>query len=120
MSLQGDKIGAEFPHMLTMTEGTRLIVAERQRHIVGEGFHEARDAQYIDQQLTKAAVCYASVPIVRVEDGMTIDFSDVPEGLWPWDAKWWKPGTDIQCLIKAGALIAAEIDRRLANGESVS
>lgn len=31
---------------------------------------------------------------------------------WPWDMKWWKPSDDpIKNLVKAGALIAAEIDR---------
>lgn len=29
---------------------------------------------------------------------------------WPW-AWWWKPSTEIRDLVKAGALIAAEIDR---------
>lgn len=33
-------------------------------------------------------------------------------GAWPWDASWWKPSADpIRNLVKAGALIAAEIDR---------
>jgi hypothetical protein len=31
---------------------------------------------------------------------------------WPWDERWWKPSNDpIRDLVKAGALIAAEIDR---------
>jgi hypothetical protein len=31
---------------------------------------------------------------------------------WPWDYDWWKPSDDpIRNLTKAGALIAAEIDR---------
>ena len=32
---------------------------------------------------------------------------------WPWDMKWWKPSDEdpIRNLVKAGALIAAEIDR---------
>jgi hypothetical protein len=31
---------------------------------------------------------------------------------WPWDASWWKPSNDpVRNLVKAGALIAAEIDR---------
>jgi len=31
---------------------------------------------------------------------------------WPWEASWWKPSDDpIRNLAKAGALIAAEIDR---------
>jgi len=31
---------------------------------------------------------------------------------WPWDEEWWKPDNDaVRNLAKAGALIAAEIDR---------
>jgi hypothetical protein len=31
---------------------------------------------------------------------------------WPWKPWWWKPSTNrIDELVKAGALIAAEIDR---------
>lgn len=31
---------------------------------------------------------------------------------WPWDPKWWKPSENrIRDLVKAGALICAEIDR---------
>ena len=31
---------------------------------------------------------------------------------WPWAKKWWKPSDDpVRNLVKAGALIAAEIDR---------
>jgi hypothetical protein len=37
---------------------------------------------------------------------------------FPWDYKWWKPSKDpIKNLVKAGALIAAEIDR-LQNSET--
>lgn len=36
---------------------------------------------------------------------------------WPWDEEWWKPSLDpIRNLEKAGALIAAEIDRLEAAG----
>ena len=32
--------------------------------------------------------------------------------LWPWSDKWWKPSDDpVRNLVKAGALLAAEIDR---------
>lgn len=35
---------------------------------------------------------------------------------WPWDPSWWKPSPDVVSnLVKAGALIAAEIDRLLAS-----
>ncbi len=37
-----------------------------------------------------------------------------PMRWWPWGKSWWKPSDDpIRDLEKAGALIAAEIDRRL-------
>lgn len=39
---------------------------------------------------------------------------------WPWDEEWWKPSEDpVRNLVKAGALIAAEIDRlqRVDGGE---
>ena len=37
---------------------------------------------------------------------------------WPWSDKWWKPKDKIRDLVRAGALIAAEIDRlqRLKEG----
>jgi hypothetical protein len=40
-------------------------------------------------------------------------FSDWRIVAWPWDKGWWKPTPDnrIRELEKAGALIAAEIDR---------
>ena len=39
-----------------------------------------------------------------------------PEGMpppdpWPWSAEWYKPGDPVRTLTKAGALIAAELDR---------
>jgi hypothetical protein len=40
---------------------------------------------------------------------------ETPPPNWPWDAKWWKPSVDhVRNLVKAGALIAAEIDRMIA------
>lgn len=35
---------------------------------------------------------------------------EVPEG-WPWDDVWWKPKDPRTNLVKAGALILAEIER---------
>lgn len=98
--------------MTQMTHGSGMIADERARQINEEGFHEARDASYIDGELMRAAFSYLMVPIARAE-GEDDSVDNLPEGLWPWDKQWWKPGDDIRCLVKAGALIAAEIDRRL-------
>ena len=34
-----------------------------------------------------------------------------PPTTWPWDAKWWRPGSYRRRLVKAAALIVAEIER---------
>lgn len=38
-------------------------------------------------------------------------FKDTPPIDWPWDARSWKPGDARRNLVKAGALILAEIER---------
>jgi hypothetical protein len=37
---------------------------------------------------------------------------------WPWSFEWWKPKDRIRNLVRAGALIAAEIDRLQAMQEA--
>ena len=86
--------------------GVDLIAAERKRQIE-EGWD--MDHDYIannDEQLAQASALYALPECFR-EDEYSVN------NLWPWDKKWWKPTPNdrIRELAKAGALIAAEIDR---------
>jgi len=104
--------------------GVRLIADERQRQIEEEGFGPERDDQYTNGQLAEAAACYASTDTIYhkretcVEgDGRLphVSFGNV----WPWRCAWWKPTESrVRALQKAGALIAAEIDRLLRQRES--
>lgn len=94
-----------------------LILAERLRQITAEGWTPQHDAEHDEGALLAAALCYATPATDRRFTYKTWAVSaqgstPVPEG-WPWDAKWWKPTpTDrVRELVKAGALIAAEIDR---------
>jgi hypothetical protein len=102
--------------------GTDLIVAERQRQIEAEGWTAEHDDEHKDESLAWAAVCYAAPERVfrHREYAASMDFVDP----WPWeqsaDARHYDgnvlqdPPTDaarIRLLVKAGALIAAEIDR---------
>jgi hypothetical protein len=93
---------------VTMT-GIERIAAERTRQIEEEGYRPEIDDRWAGGQLAKAAICYAAEP----QPGEF--FSDWRIAAWPWDKGWWKPTPDnrIRELEKAGALIAAEIDRRL-------
>lgn len=89
-----------------MKTGLELIAEERQRQIESKGFCAERDDTYVKLELLKASACY-----VAAEEMREIDF-DVSE-VWPWPMETWKPSPDnrIKELQKAGALIAAEIDR---------
>lgn len=87
-----------------------LIAAERARQIWEEGYSPEHDDEHDDQDLARAASCYAAI------DRHPMLSNGIP-GEWP--SSWrWKPGpTRIRELVKAGALIAAEIDRLLRRGE---
>lgn len=98
---------------MSNSNGVDLIAAERQRQIEVEGWtpeHDDSEHRYGD--LTQAAVSYAQNAICQIQH------SDYPRPLsWPWAFSWWKPSTDpIRNLVKAGALIAAEIDRLQREG----
>ena len=90
-----------------VSSGVVLITAERQRQIDVEGWTPEHDDEHSSSELNRAARFYAK------KAQYPESYTDVkaPMG-WPWDTEWWKPSPDpIRNLVKAGALIAAEIDR---------
>lgn len=95
--------------------GADLIAAERQRQITKEGYNALHDAGHERGELIAAAMCYASVPLLRLAykpDAAEAEITEVMATRWPWEEEWWKPDSDaVRNLVKAGALIAAEIDR---------
>jgi hypothetical protein len=86
-----------------MKTGIELFAAERQRQIEVEGWTPEHDAQHVNNELCDAAICYLVDP----------DHRDTEPFPWPWEPSWWKPSPNdrIKELVKAGAMIAAEIDR---------
>jgi hypothetical protein len=87
--------------------GSELIAAERQRQIDEEGWVENHDDDHEEGQLAQAGACYAIHAVYgEAELGKSI-IGDV----WPFDNEWWKPKDRLRDLVRAGALIAAEIDR---------
>ncbi len=89
--------------------GIDRIAKERQRQIDGEGWTPEHDQHHQHGQLSKAGAQYAMVAFYARHNK---DLRFHPPMDWPWANKWWKPSDDpIRNLEKAGALIAAEIDR---------
>lgn len=86
--------------------GVGRITTERLRQLKEEGWTPEHDDQHEHGEMAKAAICYAMRMFRGTATNAMIDT------WWPWIAKWWKPSPDpIRNLEKAGALIAAEIDR---------
>ena len=86
-------------------DGVSLIMKERQRQIEVEGYDETHDRHHTPQVLARAAVAYA---LFDDEAGL---LSKAGENLWPWGKEFWKPKDQKRNLIRAGALIAAAIDK---------
>lgn len=88
--------------------GVDLIAAERERQVSAERWTPEHDDEHDRAQMARAAACYALTrgEVVKVEK------TTIPPMEWPWGSAWWKPtGDAVRDLVKAGALIAAEIDR---------
>lgn len=80
------------------------VIAERQRQQSVEGWMPEHDDEHCNGELAMAAVCYIN------ETGTVNRNGGKPWG-WPWEASWWKPNGRRRNLVKAGALILAEIER---------
>jgi hypothetical protein len=94
----------------------RDVLAERQRQITAEGWTPEHDGNRSDGSLALAAACYARNAGTWLQSGKYVSrlkyASLSPQGPgWPWRDEWWKPTSERRDLVKAGALILAEIER---------
>lgn len=97
---------------LPRVDGISLFAAERRRQVHEEGYTPEHDAAHDPNDLTWAAWCLL--------DAAAADspHDEVPS-MWPFGEERWKPDqTPLRRLTIAGAMIAAEIDRRLMEDRS--
>lgn len=105
-----------------MKSGIELIAEERERQVSGEGYTHTHDDEHIDRSIAQAARCYVQHYVERawlydsdLAKDLNLSGASYHEDTTPdeWPVGWgdWKPRTPIADLIRAGALIAAEIDR---------
>jgi hypothetical protein len=86
--------------------GAESIAAERLRQVEAEGWSAEHDAGHREAELARAALAYLTAYLVAAQR------LPLYPGEWPWSPEFWKPSEDpARNLVKAGALIAAEIDR---------
>lgn len=96
------------------SDAVRDVLAERQRQIDLEGWTAEHDDAHDAGELSAAASAYsiAAADVMHPASQGDGDYESAPPLAWPWDGAWWKPGTDPRrMLLKAGALILAEIER---------
>lgn len=84
-----------------MSQALEDIAAERQRQMEVEGWTPAHDDEHSAGEMAHAGAAYAIGPA----------FDEIISKVWPWDWTWWKPADKRRNLVKAGALIVAEIER---------
>ncbi|WP_278912130.1 hypothetical protein [Deinococcus wulumuqiensis] len=94
------------------TQAATDVLLERQRQQEVEGWTPEHDDQHTDQSLARAASAY----VLYVTGHRTLALQ-----AWPlsWLRKWFKPTDHRRTLVKAAALLIAEIERldRLENRE---
>lgn len=96
-----------------MKTGIELIAEERIRQVEVEGWTAEHDKKHVLDEMARLAALYAIPDRLR--------YLHMTDALYPrtWDGKWYKPTPEnrVRELQKAGALIAAEIDRLQAQGD---
>lgn len=90
---------------LKRAHGVDLIREERRRQIEVEGYDTMHDRHHTPQVLCRAAVAYA------LHDDPSQTLAEAAASMWPWTRDSWKPKDQLRNLVRAGALIAAAIDR---------
>lgn len=88
---------------MEITKAATDVLAERLRQIEAEGWTPEHDDDYKRDELIYAAACYCMSAAGEIFETF--------EKMWPWDVNWRKSTTPRRDLVKAAALILAEIER---------
>lgn len=101
-----------------MSKAIDDVLAERKRQIEAEGWTAEHDDRHDDRSLASVAACYAQQYVGRAwllgfEDGALRYQTDTMPDYWPdsWAEEWWKPKSPRRDLVRAAALLIAEIER---------
>lgn len=104
-----------------MTKAIDDVLAERRRQIKSEGWGDAHDDEQTDFALSQAASAYAHFAATqnwRTPDDYASRPCPMPgaaqdQPSWPksWSRAWWKPRNPRRDLVRAAALLIAEIER---------
>ena len=97
---------------MTLANALADVYSERMRQIEVEGWTAEHDDAHADGSMADAAACYAYAGSKETEGPLSW-YRTVRLTMWPrsWSESWWKPKDRRRDLVRAGALIVAEIER---------
>jgi len=97
------------------------LLEERYGQIRREGWDISHDDSHSAGEMARAAASYAYMASLPTEDereahrgavyGIMRGFTSIVVQMWPWAPRWLKPKDRRRDLVRAGALIIAEIER---------
>lgn len=87
------------------------VIDERQRQQWGEKFSTDHDDQHNDGELAAAGAAYAINAADQMHPYSQGDGGNEQPVFWPWAVEWWKPKNPRRDLVRAAALIIAEIEK---------
>lgn len=94
---------------LLYTQAELDVISERRRQVAQERWTAEGDDEHRLGELACAAAAYAGYSAGRI-DGCGRLMSDALR-FWPFAFHWWKPKDQRRDLVRAAALIIAEIER---------
>lgn len=102
--------------MNDLSVAERSVIEERRRQISAEGWSLEHDDTHTDGEIARSAAAYAFVGSLSDwwrSNLFPSSFGGLIRDLWPdtWDRSWFKPKSRREDLVRAGALIIAEIER---------
>lgn len=93
------------------------VLNERKRQIEQKQYSPEHDDKYDQNELIRAASSYLNHVVGRhwvcesKSFGVNVYQSEEAPDLWPWDSDFWKPKNPRRDLVRAAALIIAEIEK---------
>lgn len=102
-----------------MSKALDDISAERARQLAEEGWSPIHDDAHRYGEMAGAAACYVLNSVRIRNDRLAERTREFVKDLWPWAQHWWKPKDRRRDLVRAGALIVAEIERLDRAGTSL-
>ena len=100
--------GDDLDHLVDLGSGAEEIFQERARQLAKFRDQNVKDDTLENGELIEAAICYLRPDAVKFN----------PPARWPLGPSGWNPRSKRENLVRAGAFIAAELDRMERSGES--